>query len=200
MSLTDKIITLDTSTPIWEQFFMVHPLVIIGTKELDGNYDLSPKHMATPLGWENYFACVGTPNHHTYQNIKREGVFTVSYPKPSQIISASLSASMREKDDSKPILSQLPTFPATKIDSVFLQESNIYLECETEKIIDGFGVNSLIIGKIIAAHVEEDSLRVSGQDDNDLIFKSPLLSYLHPERFATINQSQHFPFPIKFKK
>ena len=25
----------------------------LGTREPDGGYDLAPKHMATPLGWDN---------------------------------------------------------------------------------------------------------------------------------------------------
>jgi hypothetical protein len=39
---------------LWDQFFAVFPLVIIGSKEPDGTFDLAPKHMAIPLGWENH--------------------------------------------------------------------------------------------------------------------------------------------------
>ena len=62
------VVTLDTAFPIWERFFTVAPLVLIGTREVDGTYDLAPKHMVTPLGWGNYFGFVCTPRHATYAN------------------------------------------------------------------------------------------------------------------------------------
>ena len=37
----------------------------------------------------------------------------------------------------------------------------MYLECELDRIVDGFGVNSLIIGRVVAARVAEDSERVT---------------------------------------
>ena len=32
---------------VWERVFTVAPLVIVGSKETDGTYDLAPKHMAS---------------------------------------------------------------------------------------------------------------------------------------------------------
>ena len=65
----DNIISLDVNLPIWERVFTVAPLVVIGTKE-NGGYDLAPKHMATPMGFGNYFGFVCTPKHGTYHNVK----------------------------------------------------------------------------------------------------------------------------------
>ena len=86
------LVSLDLKWPIWERFFTVAPLLIIGSRDETGAFDLAPKHMATPLGWQNYFGFVCTPRHRTYQNIRREGVFTVSFPRPSQVVLTSLSA------------------------------------------------------------------------------------------------------------
>ena len=74
-SYASKLVTLDTSEPIWEQFFMVMPLVLAGTREMDGSYDLAPKHMVMPMSWNNYVGFVCTPRHGTYQNVERDGVF-----------------------------------------------------------------------------------------------------------------------------
>lgn len=41
---------------------MVAPLVIIGSREPDGGFDLAPKHMAMPVGWQNYY-CFARPAH-----------------------------------------------------------------------------------------------------------------------------------------
>ena len=96
------LVSLDLKRPIWERFFTVAPLLIIGTRDETGAVNLAPKHMATPLGWQNYFGFVCTPRHRTYQNIRREGVFTVSFPRPTQVVLTSLSAAPRDDDDVKP--------------------------------------------------------------------------------------------------
>ena len=194
------LIELDISQPIWERFFWVAPLVLVGTREQDGKHDLAPKHMATPMGWENYYGFVCTPRHHTYSNIEREGLFTVSYPRPSQLVLTSLAASPRCGAEEKPALSVLPVFPASIIDGVLLEGGYMFLECELDRIVDGFGVNSLIIGRIVAARVAADSERVHEAGDQALVHNAPILAYLHPGRFTTIDQSLTFPFPAGMKK
>ncbi|MCB0376096.1 MAG: flavin reductase, partial [Sinomicrobium sp.] len=180
----DKYILLNTGTPIWTQFFTVAPLVVIGTKEGDG-YDLAPKHMATPLGFGNYFGFVCTPDHCTYQNVKTHKAFTVSFPVPEQIIYASLSASPRDSDNPKSegILSVLPVWKAPNTDAPLIAEAYLYLECSLFKIIDGFDENSIVAGKIETAFVHKDYRRSSEQDEQELIKKNPLLAYLPEGRF-----------------
>lgn len=196
----DHVATLDTDTPIWERFFTVAPLVLVGTRESDGTHDLAPKHMVTPMGWQNYFGFVCSPRHRTYQNIRREAVFTVSYPRPSQLVLTSLAAAPRCDNDTKPSLLALPTFPARQVDGVFVVDAYLFLECSLDRIVDGFGENSLVTGRITAAHVHEEALRASERDDNDLIHESPLLAYLAPGRVAQIGRSYSFPFPVDFRR
>ena len=192
----EKLITLDTKLPIWNQFYTVAPLVVIGTKEGE-SYDLAPKHMATPLGRENYFGFVCTPRHSTYHNVKKEKVFTVSFPRPDQVILTSLAASPRCGFENKMtgIIENLPTFKSEKIDALFVKEAYLYLECELVKIVDGFGEFSLIAGKITGAYVNNDSLRISEGDDQHMIHQAPLLAYLPYGRFATIKDTFAFPYP-----
>lgn len=155
----NKLVKLNLKYDIWDRFFLVAPLVVIGTKEATESYDLAPKHMAMPLGWENYFGFVCTPTHGTYQNILREKEFTVTFPKPEQIVLTSLSATPRCDDYSKPSLQMLPTQKASVVDGVFLAEGYYFLECHLDKIIDDFGKNSLIVGRIVAAYVDREALR-----------------------------------------
>ncbi|MCL7971066.1 MAG: flavin reductase, partial [marine benthic group bacterium] len=68
------LVKLDLDKPIWDRFFWVSPLSVVGTLEEDGTPNLAPKHMATPMGWQNYFGFVCTPRHSTYRNIERDGV------------------------------------------------------------------------------------------------------------------------------
>ena len=193
--LADDIISLDVSDPIWERFFLLAPMVLIGTLEADGRADFAPKHMATPMSWENYFGFVCTPRHGTYKNIERTGAFTVTYPRPSQVLYTSLAATPRCDENSTPVLQAFETLPATQIEGVFIADGYVFLECELFKIFDGFGVNSLITGAVKAAHVHKDSLRASELDDQDLIKRAPMLAYIHPWRFASISDTQRFPLP-----
>ncbi len=197
---SDSLVSLDLDRPIWDRFFCVAPLIVVGTKEEGGGYDLAPKHMAIPLGWENYFGFVCTPQHRTYQNIRRERAFTVSFPRPDRVVSISLAAAPRCDDDSKPALAALPTFPASAIDGVLLEDAYLFLECQLDRIVDGFGKNSLIAGKIVAAKVREEALRFYERDDRDLLLKAPLLAYLYPGRYAKIDRSNSFPFHAGFKQ
>jgi len=194
------IVPLDTSRPIWDRCFMVAPLVLIGTRDEDGSLDLAPKHMAFPLGWKNYFGFVCSPRHHTYINIERDGDFTVSYPKPSQVLYASLAASPRYADGPKTVLQSYSTFPAKQIDGEFVEDAYLFLECKHYKTVDGFGDNCLITGEVVAAYGHPDYVRSSEYDDQELIHEAPLLAYLPPGRFASITRSNAFPFPADMKR
>jgi flavin reductase (DIM6/NTAB) family NADH-FMN oxidoreductase RutF len=193
------IVALPTDAPVWGRVFTVSPLVLVGTIDPNGAPDLAPKHMATPLGWSNYFAFVCSPRHGTYANAAARGVFTVSYPQPSQILQASLAAGRRQPDDSKPTLAALQTFPADVVDGVLVTGCSFWLECELDRVIDGFGENSLVIGRVVAAAADERALRDADRDDGDLIHETPLLAFLSPGRFAQIDESNAFPFPADFR-
>ncbi|MFB6347508.1 MAG: flavin reductase [bacterium] len=199
-SLGEDVVTLQENEAVFEKAFAAYSVVLIGTHEEDGSTDLAPKHMITPLGWDDYFGFVCTPEHSTFQNVKRTEEFTVSYPRPEQIVSVSLSAEPRSGDDKKPDLNELDTVPATAVEAECLQDAYIYLECTLEGISQDFGENNLIAGNIVAKHVHSDALRSTDRDDNDVINQNPLLTYLHPGRYSTIDDSNAFPFPKDFHR
>lgn len=197
---TSDLIELDPSSSIWEKFFTVFPLVVIGTREADGGDDLAPKHLAMPLSWGDHFGFVCTPRHNTYQNIQRTREFTVTYMRPSQAVLASLAATPRCDDGSKPITASLPSFAAQQVDAAFLSDGYLFLECELQQMLDNLGENSLVVGRIVAARVAEDALRSNELDDADLVRDTPLLAYLYPGRFAEVGNSNQLPFPSGFKR
>ena len=189
-----RLVPLAIDQPIWDRFFSVAPLVIVGTKEDNGGYNLAPKHLAMPLGWENYYCFVCSPRHTTYHNIRRHEIFTVSFPRPSDVLAASLAAAPRCEDLSKPSLLVLPTFPASKLDLVLVKGCTLFLECSLHSIVDGFGPNSLIIGTVVAAAAAEDALRAEERDEADQIYQNPLLAYVSPGRIAEIRQTHRVSF------
>lgn len=191
-------VPLPVDSPIWKSFFTVAPLVLVGTMEAEGP-DLAPKHMAMPLGWGNYFCFVCSPRHATQRNAQETGVFTVSYPRPEQIVETSMAAAPRDAGGCKPSLGAVPTFPASEVEGVLVRDAYLWLECSLDRVVDGFGANTLIIGEVVAAAVDERSMRATEEDDADLLAKSPMLAYLPPGRFAKISQTYSFPFHTSFK-
>ncbi len=191
---------LDVSHPIWDRFFWVSPLVVVGTQEPDGSHDLAPKHMATPMGWQNYFGFVCTPRHATYTNAIREKAFSVSYPKPAQLVHTSLSAEPRCEDGQKASLAALEVVSGEVVSAPLLDGAYVHLECELDRIVEGFGENGLVIGRIVAARAQVDVLRSVERPDEDLIAENPLLVYLAPGQYANIDRAHNFPFPSGFSK
>jgi len=194
-----ELVSLDPADGLWERFFTVSPLVLIGTVDADGAHDLAPKHMAFPLGWQDYFGFVCTPRHATYANAERTGGFTVSYPRPADVVTTSLTAAPR-CEDTKPIVGLLGTFAARKVEGPFVRNGYLFFECALDRIVDGFGDNALIVGRIVAAYIDPVALRGDDRDDAALLLEAPQLAYLHPGRFATIDATQAFPFPAGMRR
>ena len=193
-------ITLDLSAPVWDRFHLVAPLFVVGTMEANGDLDMAPKHLGGPMSWDNHFGFVCSPTHATYKNIVRDEVFTVSFPRPDQLVLASLAASGRCGDGRKPVVQALPTCPASVIEGKFLLDSYLGLECKLDRIVENLGRNILILGEVVAAHVHEDALLVSDGDPHTQIAEHPLLAYLPPGRFARIKETYSFPFPEDFRR
>ena len=202
--MADKVrqplIELDVDEAIWDHFYGVFPLVVIGTRDADGADDLAPKHLAIPMSWSNHFGFVCTPRHSTYHNIQVRQQFTVTYVRPSQAVLASLAATPRCDDGSKPIVQALPTMPAEQVHASFIENGYLFLECVLHQIVDDLGVNSLIIGKIVAARIHEEALRTSDGDDQQLLANAPLLAYLYPDRFSEISEANVMPFPTGYQR
>ena len=90
--------------------------------------------------------------------------------------------------------------PARVVDGVLLEGAYLHLECELDRIVDGFGENSLITGNIVAARVAEDCERSPDNDDAELLGRAPLLGYLAPGRYAKISDSLSYPFHQGFSR
>ena len=193
-------VELDLRSPVWERVYLVAPLVLVGTREPDGSFDLAPKHMALPLGWQNWFGFVCTPRHATWANALRERAFTVSWPRPAQLVGTSLAASPRCADGSKPATAALPLRPASRVPGVLVEGASLALECELDRVVEGFGENGLVVGRVVAAWADPAALRDAEREPEDVLAAAPVLAYLYPGRFAEIAAAYSFPFPEDMRR
>jgi hypothetical protein len=67
-------------------------------------------------------------------------------------------------------------------------------------VIDGFGENSLVVGRMVAASTDERALRGHDVDDADLLHALPPVAYVQPGRFGVVSQTSSFPFPADFRR
>lgn len=192
------LVELPLGPSLWERVFVPAPLVLVATKEGDG-VDVAPKHMAMPLGWEGFYCFVCSPRHATYRNLVEHPQFTVGMLRPEQVVPASLAAGGRFEGGAKPSLAAVPTMPARVVDVPLVRGCALNLECELDRLIDGFGANSLVVGRVVAASAAPDVVRAAEIDDADLVERDGLLVYLAPGRFAVVRDSHAFPYPVDFR-
>jgi len=193
------LVELAVGPALWERAFAVAPLVLVATKEGAG-HDVAPKHMALPLGWDPFYAFVCSPSHATYRNAASHGFFTVSFPRAEQILQSSLAGGGRLATGAKPSLTAVPTIPARVVEGCLVAGCAFYLECELERLVDGFGPSSLVVGRVVAAAAAPDALRGADVDDADLVHELGLIAYLAPGRFAVVRDSHAFPYTSDFRR
>lgn len=192
-------VELELNDELWDHVFQVAPLVMVGTREPDGRFDFAPKHKVVTLT-PQHFGFVCRESHATLRNARREQAFTVSWPSPRHIVMTSAAATPRCLDGEKKSLRAFQTVPATKVEGVLLDDCALGIECEVDRVIDDLGKDCLVIGRVVAAHADADAMRSTRMRDSEVVHQHPLLAYLHPSQFATIERSVGFPFAKGFNR
>lgn len=191
------LVRLEEGVRVFDAIFTVAPLVVVGTRDADGEANLAPKHMAMPIGWSDRYCFACTPRHRTHQNAVRTGEFTVSFATPDLCVLVGQAAATRRPDAERTELAAFDTSPAEDVDGVLISDAHAALECRLERIVEE-GDESLIIGRIVAAHVNPKALRSNDRDDADVVFDYPLTAYVAPGRLARIDRTTAFPYPARF--
>jgi flavin reductase (DIM6/NTAB) family NADH-FMN oxidoreductase RutF len=175
-------------------------LVLIGTLEADGSPDVAPKHLAMPLSWRTLFGFVCSPDHATYRNAVATETFTVGFPSPELVLASSLAAGPRDTDGDKPTLEMLSLSPAHVVDGVLVGGCAVSLECRLERVIDDLDENSLLVGRVVAAHASERALLDTAPAATPRPDGGPLLVYVHPGRVASVHDTKPFPYHRGFHR
>ncbi len=160
--MADALVELPVGPELWERVFSVAPLVLVGTKEGDG-CDFAPKHMAMPLGWEGFYCFVCTPRARDLP--EREGASAVHGQLPAARADRGVEPRRRRSVRGRRRSRRWPPCRRSRarvVDGCVVEGCPFYLECELERIVDGFGPNSLIVGRVVAASAAREALRGAG--------------------------------------
>ena len=179
---------------LWSRVFSVAPLVLVGTKERDGTTSLRSTWRCRSAGRAST-ASSAAPT----RDLQERGAhpeFTVSFPRPEQIVESSFAAGGRFAGGEKPALAAVPAAPARVVDVPVVEGCSLYIECELERIVDGFGAEQPDRrprrGRRRGAETRCAAPRC---DDADLVYRLGLLAYLAPGRFAVVRDSTVVPVP-----
>jgi flavin reductase (DIM6/NTAB) family NADH-FMN oxidoreductase RutF len=83
---------------------------------------------------------------------------------------------------------------------VLVEGASLALECELDRVVEGFGENGLVVGRVVAAWADPAALRDAEREPEDVLTAAPVLAYLYPGRFAEIAAAYSFPFPQDMRR
>jgi flavin reductase (DIM6/NTAB) family NADH-FMN oxidoreductase RutF len=106
---------------------------------------------------------IGKPSH-TYQNIKRTGEFVINIPRQDQSFVLEICGKSIPPDQSELDEAGLTTTPASEVAVPLIAEFIANIECKFWKEVE-IGYHSLVIGKVLCGHLEEDLLDKDGSID-----------------------------------
>ena len=94
----------------------------------------------------------------------------------------------------------LPTVAGLEVNAPCLRDSYLVLECRLNRLVRNLGRNVLIVGEVVAARVHPEILTDHERDAQQQIHEHPLLAYVSPGRFCSIEETRSFPFPRGFSR
>ena len=109
-----NLVTFREDQPVWDRVFTVNPAG--AGRDQGGERRVRPRPQAHGVahGLGELLRVRLYPAPRTYHNARREGVFTVSYPRPTQVVLASLAASPSEGDGSKAAAGRAADLPGER--------------------------------------------------------------------------------------
>jgi flavin reductase (DIM6/NTAB) family NADH-FMN oxidoreductase RutF len=157
--------------------------------------NVAPKTQVMPVGRKGYWAFGCCDRHHTYQNVIQQGEFVINFPGPELIKQVSQSAKEFPPDADEINGAGLTAMASQEVKVPSVAECRVHLECKRYQVIDGYGKESLIVGEVVAVTADEDLVDAGAE----ILMEYPLLVYVYPGYYASVEQVRQFRFPRNYK-
>jgi flavin reductase (DIM6/NTAB) family NADH-FMN oxidoreductase RutF len=89
----------------------------------------------------------------------------------------------------------LSVLPSRVVSVPGIRECRAIPECVRHQVINDFGDDSLIIGRVVAARLDAGL----APPTPDVLEANPILVYVHPNHHAVIGSALRFDFPHNYK-
>ena len=139
------------------------PCMIITTLHQNGVVNAGTFGAYSNVGPQEIGIAIGKPSH-TYQNIKRSGEFVINIPSQEQSYALEICGGNTIVDQSELDEAGLTTVPANQVKVPLIAEFVANIECKFWKEME-IGYHSLVIGKVLCGHLEEEYLDKDGSID-----------------------------------
>ena len=139
------------------------PCMIITTLHENGMVNAGTFGAYSNVGPREIAVAIGKPSH-TYQNIKRDGEFVINIPSQKfsyalEICGGNVPIEQSELDEAR-----LTTTPSSQVKVPLIAEFVANIECKFWKEVE-IGYHSLVIGKVLCGHLEEEYQDKDGSID-----------------------------------
>jgi flavin reductase (DIM6/NTAB) family NADH-FMN oxidoreductase RutF len=149
------------------------PIGWIGTRRLDGTNNLAPFSFFNVVSSSPPIVLFSGGRHadrpkDSVTLAETTGEFTVNIVSEDVAEAMSVTSGTFGPDDDEFAIAGLTAVPASQIDAPLVAESPANLECRVRQIIDLGEASRLVVGDVVAIHVEEDVLDGT-RIDNDAL-------------------------------
>jgi len=139
------------------------PCMIITTLHENGVVNAGTFGAYSNVGPREIAVAIGMPSH-TYQNIKRTGEFVINILSQDRSAALEICGGNTPPDRSELDEAGLSSSPASEVKVPLIAEAVANIECKFWKEIE-IGYHSLVIGKVLCGHLEEEFLDKDGSID-----------------------------------
>jgi len=131
-------------------------VVLVVTIDREGQVDIMPAGWAmVASGTPPMFAIAVGHGRYTHELICQSGEFVIAFPSPGQGDDVLYTGTHSGRDVDKLANTNFQTAPSTRLRTPLLQGCIVNVECllDTQTLA---GDHTIFVGKVLAAHVEED--------------------------------------------
>ncbi|MGY5875615.1 MAG: flavin reductase family protein [Candidatus Thorarchaeota archaeon] len=104
------------------------------------------------------------PSRHSHKMVKDTGNFVLNIPSTELLDATEFCGTKSGREFDKFSECGLTPVPSTKISSPMIKECPINIECTTTQIVS-IGAHDLVIGEVVAVHMDEKVLTEAGHPD-----------------------------------
>ena len=143
--------------------------VLITTVDAKGRPDVAPFSFVSPVSFEPPLLMIATGiNTHTYWNLIRKKEFVVNIPTEKMLDKIWIAGERWDAEVSKIERAGLQTAKSEKVGPPRLSECVANIECYLEDA-KKYGDHVIVIGKVVAMHVNEEFVDDEGRLKVDLV-------------------------------